>query len=82
MVSLITKKVNGKNIYYLHHAIRTKKGFSSIDKYIGSKLPTNIEEIKLKFFSEVYFKELKEINKIKDKYTSIEKKIPFSIKQD
>jgi len=80
MVSIIEKILNNKKIYYLHHTLRTKDGFKNIDKYLGSKLPNNLEEIKINFFKDIYKEKLDQIAKIKLNKAKDYKKLPLSIK--
>ena len=51
----IKKKVIGNNeYYYIEHTIRQDNKIIKKEKYLGKKLPKNIEELKRGFFSEIY----------------------------
>jgi len=54
MVKIRKKVVGGQIYYYLEHSIRRKGKVQKKERYIGKKLPKNIEEIKKEFLSEIY----------------------------
>jgi len=68
MVNLV-KKVIANQTYYLVHTIRKDNKIEKIERYIGKRLPENIEEIKKKFSSEIYEEKwYKLFNKIKKSF--------------
>jgi Fic family protein len=79
MVVIVENKQGNVISYYLHHTFRDGKNFKSIKKYIGKKIPKDIDNLKIEFFMEVYSKFFKEIELFKDKYQKHLKKIPKSI---
>jgi len=51
----IKKKLIGKQIYYyLEHTFRHKGKIRKKEKYLGKKIPKNVEEVKKDFLSEIY----------------------------
>jgi len=51
----IKKKLIGKQIYYyLEHTFRHKGKIRKKEKYLGKKIPKNVEEVKKEFLSEIY----------------------------
>jgi Fic family protein len=77
MVS-IKKKIRGKKTYYyLEHSIRRGKKVKKREKYIGNKLPGNIEKLKSDFLYDI-FQELwyPSFDKIKSKYQKEQKIMP------
>lgn len=77
MVSVVTRKKNGKNYLYLKHTTGNRQK----EKYLGLAVPKNIDEIKREFLSEFYDSEWDDIiKKISANYKKESKKIPQSIK--
>jgi len=81
MVTIVEKKSGNKKSYYLHHTLRTKEGYKSLEKYIGDRLPSNIEERKIEFFLEAYEDIFNEIETIRNKQIELKSKLPDSIKR-
>jgi Fic family protein len=48
------KAVEGREYYYLQHTVRTHAGVHAREKYLGTKLPSDIETAKRDFLTEVY----------------------------
>ncbi len=82
MVAIRKKRVGKYTYYYLEHSFREGGKVEKREKYIGKKIPENIEELKQNFISH-FFKEkwLDLFDKIKDQYSAQEKKIPPSAKE-
>lgn len=53
MVTVKKKIVGTREYYYLQHSLRTPDGVRSREKYLGSKVPANIEVIKREFLAEI-----------------------------
>ncbi len=54
-MAAIKKKVRGKQTYfYLEHSIRKGKNIVKKQKYIGKRVPRNIEKLKLDFLYNIY----------------------------
>nr|QNO52123.1 hypothetical protein GAKKPHMA_00029 [Methanosarcinales archaeon ANME-1 ERB6] len=54
MVSIKKKQIGKQTYYYLEHTIRHKDKIQKRGKYLGKKLPKNIEDMKKEFLSEIY----------------------------
>ncbi len=78
MVSIISRKKNGKKYLYLKHTTGNRQK----EKYLGITIPQNIDEIKKKFLLEFYNTEWDEkVKTITKNYKKELKKKPLSIKQ-
>src|SRR5713226_10221235 len=53
MVRVARRTIKGKTYYYLEHTIRGKDGRTTKSRYLGDKLPKNIEHIEKKFLFEL-----------------------------
>ena len=54
MVVVKKKVVDGREYFYLQHTVRTPAGIQAREKYLGAKLPSNVETAKRDFLTEVY----------------------------
>ena len=54
MVTIRKRLVGTREYFYLQHTLRTSKGVQAREKYLGARLPTNIEEVKRDFLIEIY----------------------------
>jgi Fic family protein len=54
MVSIKKRSIGTRNYYYLQHTIRTSKKIQAIEKYLGPKLPADVEGAKRAFLLEIY----------------------------
>lgn len=54
MVTIRKRLVGTREYFYLQHTLRTPKGVQSREKYLGSKVPANIEEVKRDFLAQIY----------------------------
>jgi Fic family protein len=77
MVTIIKKKIGKKTIHYLRHTLRFKGKYKTVEKYLGDKLPKNLESVMLDFFQEIYKEKYKEIGQLNKKG----KILPKSIKK-
>jgi Fic family protein len=82
MVSVKKKTISGKTYYYLEHSYRKNGQVRKKEKYVGNKLPKNIEKLKeellLELYEELWFKQF---NRIKNNFNKQKKKIPKSIEK-
>ena len=82
MVSLKKKTIRGNTYYYLKHSYRKNKQVYKKEKYLGTKIPKNIEKLKeqllLELYEEIWFKQF---NNIKNNFNKEKKKIPKSIEK-
>jgi Fic family protein len=54
-VVVVKKKVvEGREYYYLQHTVRTPSGVQAREKYLGAKLPSDVEAAKRDFLTEIY----------------------------
>lgn len=80
MVTIKKKTVGTKTYYYLEHTVRTGHGVTTKEKYLGTKIPNKIEELKTQFLSEIYKERwCPALNKIKENYSKEEQKTPKSV---
>lgn len=54
MVALKKKTFGTREYFYLQHTLRTPDGVRSREKYLGSKVPSNIEDVKREFLVQIY----------------------------
>jgi len=82
MVSLKKKIINKKTYYYIEHSYRKNGQVLKKEKYLGTKIPENIDKLKNDLLLEVY-EELwyKKFDKIKENYKKNQKKMPKSIQE-
>ena len=82
MVSIKKKQISNKTYHYLQHTFRKNGKVIYKEKYLGEKLPKNIEKVKQDFLIEIY-QELwyKKFDKIKDNFKKNQKKMPKSIEE-
>ena len=79
---IIRKKVRGKKTYYyLQHSIRKGKRVIKKEKYLGTKIPEDVDNIKKKFVGELKLDLYKKLEKIKKHFIEEWKKLPKSIKE-
>jgi len=82
-VPTIRKRLIGKKVYYyLQHTIRSSKGVETREKYLGSRLPANIDEVKRVFLSEIYKESWYPLfDAIRANYSREQRKMPRSASQ-
>jgi len=77
MASVKKKTVDGRTYYYLEQTIRTEGTVQTEEKYLGTKIPPNVEEIKKQFLSEIYKKKWHPIlDRIRENHSREQKKTP------
>ncbi|MEM3039075.1 MAG: Fic family protein [Thermoplasmata archaeon] len=54
MVSVKKKTIRGKEYYYLQHTVRTPTGVRTKEKYLGVRLPRDIDRVSREFLREIY----------------------------
>ena len=54
MPTIKRRRVGTRQYFYLQHTLRTSGGVETREKYLGAKLPSNIDEIKREFLAEIY----------------------------
>jgi Fic family protein len=54
-VVVVKKKVvDGREYFYLQHTVRTPAGVQAREKYLGAKLPRDVDTAKMDFLTEIY----------------------------
>lgn len=82
MVSIKKKKDKKGNLYYyLQQTVRKKGKVEYKEKYIGKKIPKNIDELKIKLFRESYKEAYDSIEFIKNNYNKEIKTMEKSIRE-
>jgi len=82
MVSVQKKIINGRTYYYLDYSYRESGKVKKNVKYLGDKIPSNIEKLKEEFFIEICEKRwYPYFDKIKKCYTAEQKTKPPSLKE-
>ena len=82
MVVIRKKTIGNNTYYYLEHSFREKGKVEKKEKYIGKKLPKNIEELKQHFISEIYRDKWFDLfDEIKDEYSAQREITPLSARE-
>lgn len=80
MVTIKKKKTKGKEYYYLIHNYRVDGKTKRLEKYLGSRIPDNIDEIKAEFFREIYNEIwFTKLDLVQDNFFKMAKDLPKSI---
>lgn len=80
MVRVKKKLLKGQTYYYLEHSIRKGKKIQKKEKYLGKKIPSDIEKIKTSFVEELYKEKwYVDVDKIKENYSKEQRTLPKSI---
>ncbi|MCX6667941.1 MAG: Fic family protein [Euryarchaeota archaeon] len=82
MVSISKKNIEGNTYYYLEHSYREAGKVNKKVKYLGKKIPKNIDQLKKELLNEV-FQDLwfNKFDKIKDSFIKEKKSIPKSVEK-
>lgn len=76
------KLLKGKVYHYLEHSIRYGKKVQKKEKYLGRKIPSDIEKIKKDFVDELYKEKwYVDVDKIKKNFSKEQRELPKSIKE-
>ncbi len=54
VVTVKKRRLGNKDYFYLKHTVRTPQGIETREKYLGSKLPADLYEVKRDFLAEIY----------------------------
>jgi len=54
MVTVRKRRVGTREYFYLQHTLRTSKGVETRERYLGARLPANINEVKQDFLTDIY----------------------------
>jgi Fic family protein len=77
----IKRKSGNKEYFYLQHSIRKEGKVITQEKYLGPKIPKNIEKITKKFNKEIKEETNKKLELIKTNFQNEWNKIPESVKK-
>ncbi len=75
------RKKGKKKYYYLEHSLRKGNRVVKKEKYLGTKIPENIDKIKEEFLKELKSDLYKKLEKIKKHFQKEWKPLPKSIKE-
>ena len=82
MVSIKKKIIDKKTYYYIEHSYRKNGQVLKKEKYLGTKIPKNIDKLKndllLELYEELWYKKF---DKIKENFNKNQKKMPKSIQE-
>jgi Fic family protein len=79
VVTVRTRSVGTRKYFYLQHTIRTSKGVQTRERYLGVRLPTNIEEVKRDFLTEIYKERWYPLlDRVRSNYSKEQRKMPRS----
>jgi Fic family protein len=82
MVVVRTKVVDGREYFYLQHTIRTPSGVQTREKYLGVKLPHDVEASKRDFLTEIYGERWYPLlNQVRSNYQNEKRALPPSTLQ-
>jgi len=82
MVTVRKRKVGKQTYYYLEHSIKKGKKVEKKEKYLGKKIPKDIEKQKKQFLFEIYKEKwYNKFDLISKNYKKEFKKLPKSIKE-
>jgi Fic family protein len=82
MVSVKKKNINGNTYYYIEHSFRKNGKVDKKEKYLGTTLPKNINQIKEKFLKEFYQEKwFNRFDTIKEQFIKEKRKIPPSMEK-
>ena len=77
-----TKKVRGRTYHYLEHSIRNGKKVQKKSKYLGGKIPKNIEQVKTEFADELLQERWHgDFDKIRKNYSRELRAMPKTIRE-
>lgn len=54
MVTIRKRHVGTREYFYLQHTLRTSEGVETRERYLGPRLPANIDEVKRDFLTDIY----------------------------
>ena len=82
MVSIKKKQIGKQTYYYLEHTIRHKGKIQKRGKYLGKKLPKNIEDMKKELLSEIYTEKwFPSFDRIKRNYSEERRLMPKTARE-
>ena len=83
MVTVRKREFGRQSYYYLEHTIRKNAKVEKKEKYLGKKLPKNIEKLKKEFLYEIYKERWHPIlDRIRQRLSKERKNIPLSARKE
>lgn len=80
-MKIVSKKKGNQRYFYLKHSFRKGKKVLTKERYLGSEIPKDIEEIKNNFKKEIKFDLNKKLEAIRNNFQNEWKRIPESAKK-
>ena len=80
-MKITARKKGNKKYFYLKHSFRKGGKIITKEKYLGAEIPTDIEEVKLKFGEEFQKNINKKLESIKKHFQAEWKRLPESVKE-
>ncbi|MBS3095306.1 Fic family protein [Candidatus Woesearchaeota archaeon] len=80
-MKLRKRYVRNKVYYYIEHSLRENGKITKKERYLGTSIPKNIEEIKKEFKKEIEIKLFEKLGRIKENFQVEWRRIPESAKQ-
>lgn len=82
MVTVRKKTTEGRTYYYLEHSVKVDGHVENRSKYLGTKIPKDIENMKSDFLWKIYSEKwFKKLDGIKENYFREFKKIPKEVRE-
>jgi len=82
MAIIRKRKIGNREYYYLEHTKRNGKHVEKKEKYLGTKIPANIETIKKEFLDQIYRKKwFSQIDQIQQNFSKEQQSMPREAKQ-
>lgn len=82
MVSIKKRLIGTREYFYLQHTLRTPDGTQTREKYLGARVPADIEEVKRAFHIEIYKDRWYPLlDDIRSNYSKEQRRIPRSAAQ-
>ncbi|MBI2045050.1 Fic family protein [Candidatus Pacearchaeota archaeon] len=78
---IIAKKKGNREYYYLQHSFRKGKKVITKEKYLGMKIPKNVDEIKGEFSRDLKKDLYKKLERIKANFQKEWKRLPISVQE-
>jgi len=82
VVTIRKRLVGTREYFYLQHTLRTGKGIQTRERYLGTRLPANIEETRRDFLSDIYKERWYPLlDGVRSNYLREQRRIPRSASQ-
>ena len=82
MATIRKRKIGNTEFYYIEHSMKINRKVEKKEKYLGKKLPKNLDEIKKQFMNEIYQdKWYRKLDEIKYNFKKQMQKMPEEIQE-